>query len=562
MHPAWEINDIQLLIFDYLAGADFVRLAQTSRALFAPATNKLWRTIPSFAPFVGCLPLDNRPMRHEDLERMDLYGSKVEYVYMEGTIDCPIKIPPEFTQSKKIRKQAQMQGQRLAKKSWSETWTEMASIRPANSQFLPNLRRVRINHVHEETFIPLLAASITNLNYVYVKMLQERQPESVVKKLLSRCKDAPRLEYVCVQDESYFDLLSAELIASMPLKHLRIHPRIPYVVTAGMDTKKTTLPSAILQKPSLEHLTLHLTRNWYASEIEALKGQCLPNLRTLWLNLTTFISEWCASPCLNQGIDSWTCKPSANAPSWHVNHPYTDGNGCERQSPTFFFDLLDNPQLQLLNIFFPVQGVSGKAFLDVVSAAHRNCRLSQLTELSLSGGGWRPHCWECGQHPEPKITPDQLRQAVKLLLPLPRLKRLRISVAPNFLDVLDMDLYRDIAHGLPALKSLWLGHASFATFTQFTGQSFWECTPLQNLAAFCSLFPDLEAVCVGTIDTTTLKESSHLAHPDWISVGVKSLRVSYWKKGRELETDTVKERVGKCLQTWFPGADCAIERLY
>lgn len=107
-----------------------------------------------------------------------------------------------------------------------------------------------------------------------------------------------------------------------------------------------------------------------------------------------------------------------------------------------------------------------------------------------------------------------------MLLPMHQLKTLRLSVAPNFLDVLDLQLYESITNGLPALEKLWLGHARFTT----SGTTYYERVPLHHLAAFCSMLPNLD-VSIGTVDGLTLEESPRA---EWASLGVKSLVISRW----------------------------------
>jgi hypothetical protein len=131
----------------------------------------------------------------------------------------------------------------------------------------------------------------------------------------------------------------------------------------------------------------------------------------------------------------------------HITSTYPRHQLGGRRSPTVFLKGLDNPELGLLNIKFPFE-VPGRKFLDVVSAVNNSCRLGNLTELVLAGGGWFPHCRECGHRPHPQIPPADLRTGLNMLLPLPQLKILRLSVAPNFLDILNLKLYRSITAGL------------------------------------------------------------------------------------------------------------------
>ena len=164
-------------------------------------------------------------------------------------------------------------------------------------------------------------------------------------------------------------------------------------------------------------------------------------------------------------------------------------------------------------------------FLDVVRAVNSSCQLDNLTDLALAGGGFINNCGECGRHPGPSIKPHELREAMFALLPLPRLKSLRISVAPNFLDVLDLDLYRSIAAGLPSLQWLALGHREFHASSLFEGEVYYERIPLHHLAAFCCLLHDLEEVSLGTADGMKLEEAPR---EEWACYGVKKLRIGSW----------------------------------
>jgi hypothetical protein len=84
-----------------------------------------------------------------------------------------------------------------------------------------------------------------------------------------------------------------------------------------------------------------------------------------------------------------------------------------------------------------------------------------MTELVLSGGGYHArghttHDWgrRDPQQQGPGIRPVELRSALTMFLLLSQLTVLRLTVAPNFLDVLDLNLYRSITDGLPALEQL------------------------------------------------------------------------------------------------------------
>jgi hypothetical protein len=109
---------------------------------------------------------------------------------------------------------------------------------------------------------------------------------------------------------------------------------------------------------------------------------------------------------------------------------------------------------------FPLDA-TGSKLREIVSAANNSFQLKNLAELALAGGGRFNNCSKCGKRPGPKIQPPDLRKALKMLLPIPQPKILRLNVAPNFLDILDLQLYKSIADGLPALENLWLGHPEF-----------------------------------------------------------------------------------------------------
>lgn len=198
---------------------------------------------------------------------------------------------------------------------------------------------------------------------------------------------------------------------------------------------QSPLTHEILQKPTFKNLSLGLTRDWYTPEIKALNSKYLLALKKLWLTLTAFDPRQCEQSCVNITANSWTCR-SDKVPHSRNLHGTTN---CGRRSPANFLTGLDNPELSLLNIKFPFE-VTGRKFLDVVSAVTNSCRLGNLTELALAGGGWFPHCRECRHRPRPQIRPADLRTGVNMLLPLPQLKILRLSVAPNFLDILDLKL--------------------------------------------------------------------------------------------------------------------------
>ena len=546
MHLAWQIDDIRQLIFERLEPRDLARLVQTCKAFVDVAADELWKTVNSFSPFLCCLPPDfrTRGLRAEDIKRLDFYAGKVQNLVLESkSVQILIRLPPQFTPKKK-------QSKNHPEKSWKEFWKEISTLRPT-SEFLPNLRRLRISNVVEELLIPLIGISGSTLTQIYIKYIHNRQPESVVLKILDHLQDTPKLEYLFVRDGEP-DLVPSKLIQQAPLKHLRLDPRIHAQRHEDFQFKQFPLRCEILQKSTLENLTLGLTREWYAPGIKAVENKYLTALKTLWLNLTTFKPGRCSQACLNMTTHSWTCVRDG----FKYDLALEEGTKeCGRRSPVLFLEGLDNPELSLLNIKFPLEA-TGTMFLDVVSAANRSCRLRNLSELALAGGGWFNNCDECGKRPAPKITPAELREALIMLLPMSQLKILRLSVAPNFLDVLDLQLYKSITDGLPALEKLWLGHEEFLADSFIGGTTYYETVPLHHLAAFCSMLPSLVEVSVGTVDGSMLEERPRA---EWACLGVKSLTVQYWARidiGRGVSTDLLQ----RGLKTYFPNSDLAMRK--
>lgn len=111
-----------------------------------------------------------------------------------------------------------------------------------------------------------------------------------------------------------------------------------------------------------------------------------------------------------------------------------------------------------------------------------------------------------------------------MLLPMPHLKILRLSVAPNLLNVLDLDLYKSITDGLPALEKLWLGHEDFIQNSRYSVTKYYEKVPLYHLAAFSSMLPNLVDVELGTVDGLRLEEAPCV---EWACPNVKSLAVAH-----------------------------------
>ena len=541
MHPAWEIDDIRHLLFEHLEPASLARLAQTCKIFFNIATDELWKTITSVSAFLSCFPLDyrRRPLHVDDLQRLHFYSAKIRNVILESEgIHRTIRLPPQFNASSKMGKV----GSDL--KTWEQLWSEIATIRPASS-FLVNLKCVRVSCIAEELLIPLVGITGSNITQIYIKYITNPQKNSTVLRMLDQLQDTSKLEYLFVRD-SEPDPVVLKVIQASPLKHLRLDPRVHGGKHAGFHFKMIPLRLEILEKSTLEKLTIGLTRDWCTPQIAASTSKYLPALQTLWLNLTTFVAEDCQNSCINTATP-WTCcgaLPNSN----QLAGSQTD---CGRRPPTLFFEKLDNPKLSLLNLKFHFNA-TGSMFLDIISSLKKSCRLRHLTELALAGGGWFNNCGECGARPPPRIKPSELRSAMTMLLPLPQLRVLRISVAPNFLSILDLDLYRTITGGIQSLEVLSLGHREFVASSEFDGVVYYERVSLHHLAAFCSMLPNLRKVDVGTVDMTALEGTPQTT---WACHSVKDLVIyNVIGVGRGDET-ACQSSLRSMVNIFFPSLD-------
>jgi hypothetical protein len=543
MHRALQLDEIQRLIFKSLDRSDLARLAQTCKAFFHVATDELWKTINSFSPFLSCLPSDfqyrYRKLQLEDLQRWDCYVPKIQNLCLESRAVMVLPSPFRSKHKSKANKHN-------PEKTWEELWEAIAKLRPI-SELLSNLRRLRISNVEDRLLVPLIGISGSNLTQIHIQLIQNKQTQSFAFKILDGIQHTPKLESLFVRDK---EAHLVDLIRQSPLKHLRLDTRIH----CHRPLYNPSPPLyEILRKSTLKNLSLGLTRDWYSPEIKALNSKYLPVLNKLWLNLAVFNPGHCEQSCTNITANSWTCRH--HLPPY--NHNLHRATNCGRRPPTGFLKGLYNPDLSLLHIKFSSE-VTGRMFLDVVSAANNSCRLGNLTELALEGGGgWFYHCRECAHRPCPQIQPADLRTGLNLLLPLPQLRVLRLSVAPNFLDILDLKLYRSVTAGLPALEKLSLGHAEFyANYTRYGREMFYERVPLHHLAAFCSMLPKIKEVSIGTVDGLTLEE-----HPraKWACVGVESLSISHHAdvyRGENLDLLLLG------LETYFPNSGLAKQHLY
>lgn len=531
MHPAWSIEDVRDLLFEHLEARELARLARTSQTFFRLATDRLWTTINSFDPLLCCLPSDfgDRPLQVEDIERLDFYTSKVRHLKLEpDRPNATIRVPQQFSGSKKkIPKNR-------SKKSWRELWEEIAEVRPASKLFC-NLCYLRVNRVVEELLIPLVGISGLHLTKIYIKTVEARQEESVIWRILDGFHSTPNLEYLFVRN-GQTGIVPRKLVQQAPLKHIRFEGQV-YIPALSSRRGETPILYDVLQKSTLENLTISLAGNWCNAEILALKGKHLPALKTLWITVPDFTPSGCRSCGYGRYLsDDCDCFPdfleTANPPRHHW------------PSPVAFFEGLDNPELRLLNIKFS-DTAKGPMLLEIAAAAIRNCKLQNLVHLALAGsdGGY----WADSR---PIITPTELRMAVKMFLPMPRLKLLRVSVAPNFLDILDLKLYRSIAEEMPALETLWLGHSQFVRHPEHTSSIFYEDVSLEHLAAFCQMLPNLAEVSVGASLMGGPQEI--IPNLEFACPKIKSVRIGC--------TGFSQEKLGLLLGAYFPSAKEAKKR--
>lgn len=324
------------------------------------------------------------------------------------------------------------------------------------------------------------------------------------------------MEHLFVRDGQ--NLIPTKMLEQAPLKHIRLDPRVSREWHSRMHSRSVAVRPEVLHKDSLEHLTIGLADIWYSSDLKLCDRKYLARLRMLWLHLTT--------------LESSAFQP----------HP-----------PSEFFHALGQPRLELLNIKFRYD-VKGSQFLDRVRAIASSCKLDNLKELAFAGGGWFRHCMECGYRPAPLVKPAELREALTSLFPLPQLKSLRISVSANFLDILDLDMYRAMAKHLQNLETLRLGHPEFAAFSLFNDTIYHERVPLHHVAAFCCLLPRLVEINVGTVDGLLLEVEPRA---DWTCPQVKKASWNWAGRADGGSGGVSRQHSQKCIRTYFPESDMA-----
>lgn len=565
MHPAWQLEDIRYLVFQHLEPQDLVRLAQTCHALFETATDEIWKSAKSFSLLLRLLPPDvrdrptnlrRRPLRIADIDRFNFYAAKIKNMCLENKDRGEtIGYFSDFPGRSDVRRILIMKERaRLQEgiKFWRSIWKEIAELRPA-ADLLPNLQHLRIECVSEGLLIPLIGISGLNLIHIYIKTINDPEPESVVRKILEQLHGTPKLEYLFVKDGEH--IVPTKLLREAPLKNFRFDQKIFFI-----KGKIVHLPPELFGMSTLEHLTLGLTRDWYTPELDKyLERKYLPALKSLWLNLVNIMPQICDICRTNKDILSCTCQ---NTQSDRLRD---EESAQEKKCPTSFLIGLDNPELHLLRINFPREA-DADILLHIVSAAKESCQLKYLNELALTGGNsmkgppggrHRHSSWYRGSEeifpgdpkflpPDPPtgtIQPRELRNALKILLPLPHLRTLQLSVAPNFLDILDLELYKSITDGLPALRTLSLGHANSTADEQ---------TPLHHLAIFCSMLPSLRAIEFSTMDCRQLW-TTHFT--DRVCPSVKLITIGQWSRTQRGLSVNQKEYLEIGLKTYFPNAE-------
>jgi hypothetical protein len=387
---------------------------------------------------------------------------------------------------------------------------------------------------------------LSGSNLSHLRILEVHNPvsQSHVREILDGIQDYSKLESLHLRDED-LDIFPTKFIERAPLKHLRLWPKKNPLRCRPHQYTKLGLRPDILKKSTLEHLVLGLNRNWYTPEVVDV-GKYLPALCRLWLDLSTFMPELRVNPtCANTSTNSWTCCPGPQECRLQKDElacvPQNMGP-CSRQSPATFLDGLDAPNLRILKMQFPCS-TNGSMFLSIMSAVATSCRLQNLSELVLSATGWM--CRDCSAgHPRHHVPPEDLGRGLKMLLPLPQLRRLKISVAPNFLFNRDMDHYRELAEGLPALEVLCLGHREWSG-TRRAAPGVEEGTLLSNIATFCSLLPKIQWLLLATLAIRSVESPPR----DWVDPGVKVVFVY-----QMIPEATLWDYRNRLIHAWFPRA--------
>lgn len=330
MHEAWLIDDIWRLLASYLNDKDLAVLAQTCKALYPLASAEKWKTITSFSGLLACLPQRHQcdKLQAKDLERMDFYSAMVQAIELGSKDDPhPLCVPSRYDaalekQKREVtlrygemldsverkkrneeRKRMKMEKKKArarrrgtvpqvidedrkteesmdlselkttideddpdapGRKMWADLWGEIAELRP-QSLFLPNVRRITIYRATCDCLVPLVGISGSRLEKLYVRFIHGEKSEHLTGNFLYRLQDVSKLEYLFVRDS--MDLIPRKVIAHAPLRQLRLDPRISRDCWDDYSFKSKPVLVGILEKESIEHLTIGLSREWYVWDI-------------------------------------------------------------------------------------------------------------------------------------------------------------------------------------------------------------------------------------------------------------------------------------------------------
>jgi len=534
MHRAWLIDEILLLILEYLDRPSLAALARTCKGLFVPVTDELWKTLQTVAPFLDCLPPDimKRPLQAKDIVRLDMYGDKVHILELEGTFHDPLQIPERWKGSKRKGTDFRL---------WGRAWENIASARP-QARFLPNLRSLRVNHADGDLLLPLVGISGKHLKKVWIKYLAfGRKGSGNIKEVLSNLQDYSKLEDVFVRNGGHTYNVPTRLVLEAPLKRLAV-PSTIFPHRKAKDASDTyPIRQEILEKSSLENITVSLNREWCPVALLSSEKKYLPNLKYLWLDIMRVIPF---NPG-EYGLHGWNEETVPERLA--VSQPWNEYS--QNEPATTFFERLDNPELTLLNIKFP-HSVNPDQLLATVAAARSNCRLRNLEELSLAGEGEGTNHQQYYHYSTSFIPPNVVAQGLISLLPLYSLRSLRLSVSPSFLSNLDLNLFRSIASGVPALEILRLTHPLGPNF-RFDHYCYVhrdEMVPISNVVAFCSKLPKLVEITLGVV--SVLPEAFEEAKDtDWVCPNVEIFSVCKCKGAGKVPMENT------LLEKWFPKID-------
>lgn len=229
MHRAWLIGEIRNEILNYLESQDLLSVAQTCKELFSPATDNIWKTIPSLVHFLVLLPgIRNRPVEQADIDRLDLYGSKVQSICIEGQPKRPILAPREYRPSEVFHAQERpdtLLPSARGTKVWDQIWAEIVHyrLRHGVEEFLPNLRRIRVHYAAEGSILPLIGITGSKLIDISIEKITHKHGASVIGRIFQGLGQLPHLKHLYVKDWSAFITERPDLFLSSSVKSLNLN---------------------------------------------------------------------------------------------------------------------------------------------------------------------------------------------------------------------------------------------------------------------------------------------------------------------------------------------------